>query len=88
MFDIVGNVARWLRLGGWGNEWVNGFEWDGILHPLQYHVNVGHMMSISVQNKKAELYNFGGVKYFPKKKFYQYRAEIFSEIKNNMSVVK
>ena len=36
MFNIVCNVARWPRLGGWGNEWLTGFEWDGILHPLHF----------------------------------------------------
>ena len=37
MFNIVCNVARWLKLGGWGNELLNGFEWDGILHQLHLY---------------------------------------------------
>ena len=30
--DIVYNVARWLRLGGWGNECLNGLKrWQKVM---------------------------------------------------------
>ena len=65
MYINVCNVARWPRLGSWGNKSLNGFEWDGILHPL--HIPMSRCALIRIKLCMSSYYAVAG-KVFRKQK--------------------